>query len=54
MPLNLSNRDQNSGHNDPQTVKVFGRVSAQQLPPGRGVLVTTDGAMEGVLVATPE
>ena len=40
--------------NDAQTVKVFGRVSAQQLPPGRGVLVTTDGAMEGVLVATPE
>ena len=39
---------------DPQTVKVFGRISAQQLPPGRGVLVTTDGAMEGVLVATPE
>ena len=37
-----------------QMVKVFGRVSAQQLPPGRGVLVTTDGAMEGVLVATPE
>ena len=40
--------------NDPQTVKVFGRVSAQQLPPGRGVLVSTDGAMEGVLVATPQ
>lgn len=40
--------------NDPQTVKVFGRVSAQQLPPGRGLLVTTDGTMEGVLVATPD
>jgi DNA segregation ATPase FtsK/SpoIIIE-like protein len=39
--------------NDPQTVKVFGRTSAQQLPPGRGILVTGDGAMEGVLVATP-
>ena len=40
--------------NDPQTVKVFGRTSAQQLPPGRGLLVTTDGAMEGVLVGTPD
>ena len=40
--------------NDPQTVKVFGRTSAQQLPPGRGLMVTTDGAMEGVLVGTPE
>ena len=50
MPLNLSNRDQNSGHNDPQLVKVFGRTSAQQLPPGRGLLVTTEGAIEGVLV----
>jgi type VII secretion protein EccCa/type VII secretion protein EccCb len=39
--------------NDPQTVKVFGRTSAQQLPPGRGLLVTTDGVMEGVLVGTP-
>ncbi|SPM33813.1 DNA translocase FtsK [Mycobacterium rhizamassiliense] len=36
--------------NDPAAVKVFGRVSSQQLPPGRGLLVTTDGAMEGVLV----
>jgi hypothetical protein len=33
---------------------VFGRTSAQQLPPGRGLLVTTDGAMEGVLVGTPD
>ena len=40
--------------NDPATVKVFGRVGAQQLPPGRGLLVTTDGAIEGVLVGTPE
>jgi type VII secretion protein EccCb len=40
--------------NDPAAVKVFGRVSAQQLPPGRGLLVTTDGAMEGVLVGDPE
>jgi len=39
--------------NDPQTVKVFGRTSAQQLPPGRGLLVSTEGAMEGVLVGTP-
>ena len=39
--------------NDPQTVKVFGRTSAQQLPPGRGILVSTEGAMEGVLVGTP-
>ena len=54
MPLNLSNRDQNSRYNDPQTVKVFGRTSAQQLPPGRGVLVTTDGVLEGVLVGEPD
>jgi len=40
--------------NDPQAVKVFGRTSAQQLPPGRGLLVTTDGVMEGVLVGAPE
>lgn len=39
--------------NDPQTVKVFGRTSAAQLPPGRGLLVTNDGAIEGVLVGTP-
>jgi type VII secretion protein EccCa/type VII secretion protein EccCb len=36
--------------NDPAAVKVYGRVSAQQLPPGRGLLVTTDGEIEGVLV----
>jgi type VII secretion protein EccCb len=40
--------------NDPATVKVFARVSAQQLPPGRGLLVTTEGEIEGVLVGTPE
>jgi DNA segregation ATPase FtsK/SpoIIIE-like protein len=40
--------------NDPQAVKVFGRTSAQQLPPGRGLLVGNDGAMEGVLVGSPE
>jgi DNA segregation ATPase FtsK/SpoIIIE-like protein len=40
--------------NDPQTVKVFGRVGAQQLPRGRGLFVTTDGAIEGVLVGAPE
>ncbi len=39
--------------NDPQAVKVFGRISAQQLPPGRGLLVTTEGAIEGVLIGTP-
>lgn len=39
--------------NDPANVKVFGRVSAQQLPPGRGLLVTTDGDIEGVLVGAP-
>jgi type VII secretion protein EccCa/type VII secretion protein EccCb len=39
--------------NDPANVKVFGRTSAQQLPPGRGLLVTTDGDIEGVLVGTP-
>ena len=40
--------------NDPQTVKVAGRISAQQLPPGRGLLVTNDGTIEGVLVAAPD
>lgn len=40
--------------NDPQAVKVFGRTSSQQLPPGRGLLVTSDGVMEGVLVGSPE
>lgn len=40
--------------NDPQTVKVFGRVSAQQLAAGRGLLVSPEGAIEGVLVGTPE
>ena len=40
--------------NDPAAVKVFGRISAKQLPPGRGLLVTTDGTIEGVLVGVPE
>jgi type VII secretion protein EccCa/type VII secretion protein EccCb len=40
--------------NDPGNVKVHGRISAQQLPPGRGLLVTTDGQIEGVLVGTPD
>ncbi|GAB3009400.1 type VII secretion protein EccCa [Mycobacterium bourgelatii] len=40
--------------NDPAAVKVFGRTSAQQFPPGRGLLVTTDGVMEGVLVGEPQ
>ena len=40
--------------NDPGAVKAYGRTSAQQLPPGRGLLVTTDGQIEGVLVGTPE
>jgi len=40
--------------NDPQNVKVFGRTSAAQLPPGRGLLVANDGVMEGVLVGTPQ
>ena len=40
--------------NDPQTVKVFGRVSARQLSPGRGLLVSTEGVVEGVLVGTPD
>lgn len=38
--------------NDPGGVKVFGRITAQQLPPGRGLLVSTDGAIEGVLVGS--
>ena len=40
--------------NDPGAVKAYARTSAQQLPPGRGLLVTTDGQIEGVLVGTPE
>jgi hypothetical protein len=40
--------------NDPAAVKVHGRTGAQQLPPGRGLLVTTEGQMEGVLVGAPE
>jgi DNA segregation ATPase FtsK/SpoIIIE-like protein len=40
--------------NDPQNVKVFGRTSAAQLPPGRGLLVANDGVMEGVLIGTPQ
>ena len=40
--------------NDPQAVKVFARTSAQQLPPGRGLLVGNDGVLEGVLVGYPE
>jgi len=40
--------------NDPANVKVFSRVSAQQLPPGRGLFVTTEGEIEGVLVGDPE
>ena len=40
--------------NDPQAVKVFGRISAQQLPPGRGLFVSTDGEIEGVLVGSPD
>jgi len=40
--------------NDPAVVKVYGRTSAQQLPAGRGILVTTDGQMEGVLVGAPD
>ncbi|MGH3958647.1 type VII secretion protein EccCa [Mycobacterium sp.] len=40
--------------NDPASVKVFGRTSAQQLAPGRGLLVTTEGEIEGVLVGSPE
>lgn len=40
--------------NDPQAVKVFGRIGAQQLPPGRGLLVSSEGIIEGVLVGTPD
>ena len=40
--------------NDPANVKVFARIAAQQLPPGRGLLVTTEGDIEGVLVGTPD
>jgi type VII secretion protein EccCa/type VII secretion protein EccCb len=40
--------------NDPASVKIHGRTSAQQLAPGRGLLVTTDGEIEGVLVGSPD
>lgn len=40
--------------NDPTNVKVFGRIAAQQLPAGRGLLVGTDGEIEGVLVGAPD
>lgn len=40
--------------NDPTVVKVYGRISAQQLPPGRGQLVSTEGEIEGVLVGFPD
>ncbi len=40
--------------NDPAAVKVFGRTSAQQLAPGRGLLVSTDGVIDGVLAGAPE
>ena len=40
--------------NDPASVKVFGRISSQQLPPARGLLVSTEGEIEGVLVGTPD
>lgn len=39
--------------NDPANIKVYGRINAQQLSPGRGLLVTTDGEIEGVLVGVP-
>lgn len=40
--------------NDPSAVKVYGRISAKQLPPGRGQLVSTEGDIEGVLVGAPD
>ncbi|MFA5710501.1 type VII secretion protein EccCa [Mycolicibacterium sp.] len=40
--------------NDPTAVKVYGRISAQQLPPGRGQLVSTEGEIEGILVGLPD
>ena len=39
---------------DPAVVKIAGRTSAEQLPPGRGLLVTAEGAVEGVLVGMPD
>ena len=40
--------------NDPAMVKVFGRISAAQLPPGRGQFVTVEGEIEGVLIGLPD
>lgn len=40
--------------NDPQLVKVFGRISAAQLPPGRALLVSADGVIQAVLVGLPD
>ncbi len=40
--------------NDPTSVRVYARIPAQQLPPGRGQLVSTEGEIEGILVGHPE
>lgn len=39
--------------NDP-AIKVSGRTGARQFPPGRGLLVSIEGAMETILVGEPE
>lgn len=39
--------------NDPQN-KISQKVRAQALPPGRGLLLSSDSAIEGVLVGMPE
>lgn len=38
--------------NDPQN-RINRNVRAQNLPPGRGLLVSVDGDVEGVLVGLP-
>lgn len=38
--------------NDPQN-RINRNVRAQALPPGRGLLVSADGDVEGVLVGLP-
>jgi hypothetical protein len=39
-------------NNDPQN-RINRNVRAQTLPPGRGLLVSVDGDVEGVLVGLP-
>ena len=40
--------------NDGDTCKIVGRIKAQHLPPGRGILLSPDEQREGVLVGSCE